>query len=73
MMLTAAPGAPLAVRHAVGGGPDDYELAVWWGAHAGAPCLPKPVSVQTSIAQSLKLATEEQAACPERLPETTPR
>lgn len=69
VMLTAAAGAPLSVRHAVAQGPDDYELEAWWAAHAGAPYLPKPVSVQTSIAQSLKLATEEQTACPERLPD----
>jgi hypothetical protein len=69
MMVQAAARAPLAVRHALGQGcDDDTELDAWWASHAGAPYLPKPVSVQTAIAQSLTLASEERAACPARLP-----
>jgi hypothetical protein len=69
MMRRAARGATPEVRAAVNEGrPDDDELAAWWAAHAGAPYLPQPVSVQTSIAQSFKLFSEQQAACPERLP-----
>jgi hypothetical protein len=67
-LSSAATRAPRHIRAAVADGADGNEAEAWWGAHAGAPFLPTPTSVQDSIRQSLNLASEEQAACPIRLP-----
>lgn len=68
MIRTAAARASQPIREAIDKGLDKYELFAWWGAQAGAPYLPKPVTVQTAIAQSLQLLREDQAACPKQLP-----
>src|SRR5665213_3162921 len=64
----AARQAPPAVRHAIAGGMDDYELAIWWAAHAGAERLAEPMAVADAIAASLAIAPDDRAPSPGRLP-----
>ena len=68
MMLTATPGAPLAVRHAVGGRRRLQARGLVGRARRRA--VPDQTGVRPDVdrTEPLKLATEEQAACPERLP-----
>jgi hypothetical protein len=56
------------VRDAIRGMQRAERLA-WWAAHAGAPYLSRPSTVEDAIAASLDSVTDEAAPAPERLPE----
>jgi hypothetical protein len=68
LMREAAEGADTAIRDAVGQTRAAPELEAWWAAHAGAPFLPKPASIEEAIAASLRLEPETIAPCPTSLP-----
>jgi len=68
LLRHCARGALPSVRSAVAATYDDYELELWWGAHAGATLLDTPRSVEDCLAASLNLANEHEFAGPARLP-----
>jgi hypothetical protein len=68
LMKSAAAGADVAVRDAVGRTRAAPEVEAWWAAHAGAGYLPTPASIGEAIAASLRLEPETAAPCPVTYP-----